>query len=645
MKLTIRTAFLLLLLIPVTHCATTGQKEGIKAASEPGNSSPNENDILIREDWSLYSYGLHYKQYAIENPQDPKRTEYLTKALEYFQEAQASERALDRVWSQISDCYFYLYNFPAALEYARKAIDLNPSFQEPYNRTYNIYMRLKNEGKAAEILEEYCRANPGDIHILFLLGEHYLKSMSDRDNAGRIFRKVIELSNNSANENYYREYSYYYLGYLAFYNNDYEKALAYYREVYVINNTNDKALYMLAILYMLRYDLDNAQEFALQYLAMVPDNSAMNGIMGRSLYLRDDVRAIHYLRKAIDGRTVEGFQAQGLLLEMRQKDDEAANVLTAIIKNRPRAITPHIAMAHIYRRAGDTRSEFNELISAGIISYQSGLMSVARECFTRAVEIDDSVAEAFYYLGRIYEENEDYSMALVRYRRVNEINPDTDMLLHMGYLYGLQKNYDMAFQHFEMASRREPVNPKPYFYKGLVFLWVKDYTFAEENMLKAIELDDGSETYYFYLAVIQEKNKKLNEAISSLEKAHEKNPESARVNNYLGYLYADNDMKIDRSLELIQKALLAEPDNGAYLDSLGWAYYRQGNYPLALEKLLMAEKQLDKTSSPDPVVYDHIGDTYFKIGDADRAVFYWKKSLKLDDNRKVRGKLSGVLKK
>ncbi len=131
----------------------------------------------------------------------------------------------------------------------------------------------------------------------------------------------------------------------------------------------------------------------------------------------------------------------------------------------------------------------------------------------------------------------------------------------------------------------------------------------------------------------------------SLEKAIKYNPKSARAYNFLGYLYADNNMKIDESLALIQKALDIEPDNGAYTDSLGWAYFRKGNYRRALEKLLVAEGQLSRANANDPVVYDHIGDTYLKLGNVDGALKYWRKSNEIKKTDTIEGKIKHYEKK
>ncbi len=75
---------------------------------------------------------------------------------------------------------------------------------------------------------------------------------------------------------------------------------------------------------------------------------------------------------------------------------------------------------------------------------------------------------------------------------------------------------------------------------------------------------------------------------------------------------------------MIEKALEVSPDNGGYLDSLGWVYYKKGMYEKALEILTEADKLLK-----DPVIYDHIGDVHYKMNHTEDAIKYWGLSLKL----------------
>ena len=98
-------------------------------------------------------------------------------------------------------------------------------------------------------------------------------------------------------------------------------------------------------------------------------------------------------------------------------------------------------------------------------------------------------------------------------------------------------------------------------------------------------------------------------------------------------------MNIDEAFTLVNKALEIEPENGAYLDSLGWIYYRKGDYVTALKNLLLAEEKLKEIDSPDSVVYDHLGDTYLKLDNRVKAVSCWENALKLEKNSDVEKKI------
>ena len=100
-------------------------------------------------------------------------------------------------------------------------------------------------------------------------------------------------------------------------------------------------------------------------------------------------------------------------------------------------------------------------------------------------------------------------------------------------------------------------------------------------------------------------------------------PRNAMALNYLGYMLADRGVRLDEALNLIKKAVQQEPQNGAYLDSLGWAYFKMGNYELAEESL---HKAMDHIGN-DPTVHDHMGEVYAKTGRLKLAAAQWERAL------------------
>jgi tetratricopeptide (TPR) repeat protein len=593
----------------------------------------------VKNSWTLYSAGLYYKTLAANNPSDLQSFVYIDIAISNFNEALKYGDYLDGIYIQLSECYFMKYDYPMSLEFAGKAMKINPVSLKPYNKIYNIHIRNKDYISAARILEDYMAVQPDAIHVQFVLAEHYYRILQDNIKAVQAFKKVIDIYSRIAAEDYYAESANYFLGYISYASRKPTEAISYFSKTMEINKTNMDALFMLAVANMDIFKFGEAELKALEYLKFNPSNARVKGIVGRIKYISGAPDAVSYLRSAKNDGSVEGILARGLYSEIMLNDGESERILKAVIKTATDLVTPRIAMSKIYERKGDASAAFNELFTAGGVLFNARAYDDARSLFLQASKIKNDVPEVYYFLGRVHEETGSIYLAIHYYKKANAIKNDLDLMIHIGYLYGVKKDYANAVSYFDNASSREPKNSKPYFYKGLINIWNDEYNIAEVNIKKAIDLESTSESYYFYLAVVQEKKKKLEEAVVSLEKAIKANPQSARAYNYLGYLYADKNIKIDESYSLIKKALELEPGNGAFLDSLGWVYFRKGEFNTALEKLLEAEKKLKADGTPDPVVYDHIGDTYEKLGRIENAVNFWKESLRIAKNPDVEKKV------
>jgi tetratricopeptide (TPR) repeat protein len=101
---------------------------------------------------------------------------------------------------------------------------------------------------------------------------------------------------------------------------------------------------------------------------------------------------------------------------------------------------------------------------------------------------------------------------------------------------------------------------------------------------------------------------------------------SAEAYNYVAYMWADHNMHLDEAEQMVGEALQFDPNNGAYLDTLGWIHYRKGKFEEAVNVLLRAEQNLTK---PDPTVLEHIGDAYAKLEKVPQALEFWQKAIAL----------------
>ncbi|MGB9611609.1 MAG: tetratricopeptide repeat protein, partial [Bryobacteraceae bacterium] len=154
----------------------------------------------------------------------------------------------------------------------------------------------------------------------------------------------------------------------------------------------------------------------------------------------------------------------------------------------------------------------------------------------------------------------------------------------------------------------------------------KNWTEMAHALDKAQELSttpEEKEAVHFMRGAMYERLKKYDLAEAEFRKVLEINPKSASAMNYLGYMLADRNVRLQEALELIQKAVALEPNNSAFLDSLGWAYYRLNRLEEAAEWL---QKSLER-SSRDPTVHDHMGDVYSGLGRLKEAVQHWERSL------------------
>jgi len=118
--------------------------------------------------------------------------------------------------------------------------------------------------------------------------------------------------------------------------------------------------------------------------------------------------------------------------------------------------------------------------------------------------------------------------------------------------------------------------------------------------------------------------KKVDLAEQQFRKVLEMDPDSAGALNYLGYMLADRNMRLEEALDFIKRAVEKDPENGAYIDSLGWVYFRLGKLQEAEDNLRRA---VQKTSH-DPTVHDHLAETLMRQGKVREAVAQWQQALK-----------------
>jgi tetratricopeptide (TPR) repeat protein len=165
---------------------------------------------------------------------------------------------------------------------------------------------------------------------------------------------------------------------------------------------------------------------------------------------------------------------------------------------------------------------------------------------------------------------------------------------------------------------------------GIIYTRAKRWNDALEALAKAEQLSTKNEDkayVYFLRGDLYQRQKMFDQAETQFQKVlgmtPPTDPQAAATLNYLGYMNADRGVKLDESLNYIKQALAFEPNNPAYLDSLGWAYFKLGKYDLAEDNLNKAASHMGS----DPTVQEHLGDLYQKTGRLKLAAAHWDRAV------------------
>ena len=241
-------------------------------------------------------------------------------------------------------------------------------------------------------------------------------------------------------------------------------------------------------------------------------------------------------------------------------------------------------------------SAFEVQMRLGIISSQLGHSADAIKAFKAAAEIDPTDMQSRYLLALVYSSIKDFDHAAQQYETIlktfKKLEPQNiEFYIYLGDLYYSQGKIDLGVSEFEKVLELQPKNT--------------------EALLQV-----GS----FYLD-----HKKRPAGVDLLKRCVDTDPAHGDCLNALGYSYAEDNIHLEDAQQLINRALAVEPDNPAYLDSLGWVYYQQGKFPDALELFRKATAKQE-----DPAIYDHMGDAYEKLGQIDKACEVWQKVVVMD---------------
>ncbi len=314
-----------------------------------------------------------------------------------------------------------------------------------------------------------------------------------------------------------------------------------------------------------------------------------------------------------------GFQ-EALLYESQGQFEGAITVLSDMVARMTRASGQY--------SPEEKRGRAIVLERLGVLYRDNEKYAEAVQTFDLLLALDENAARRGYaQVAETQRQAHNYEAARTALDQALVRFPDDrGFVLQKAMLEAELGQLEPALQAVQEQLKETPDDRSLYITLAQVYERNKRYRDAEEALAKAEALSKGPqelEDVYFLGGAVYERQKKHDLAEQQFRKVLEINPESAVTLNYLGYMLADANIKLQESLELLKKAVELDPYNGAYLDSIGWAYFRLEKYDLAEDYLLRAVSRISR----DATIHDHLGDLYFKTGRLHEAAAEWERAL------------------
>lgn len=463
----------------------------------------------------------------------------------------------------------------------KTAIKLDPSSEEAVTTLAMLYTDEGDTNHALQVLKSVPDASRS-AKLYSALGTAY-EQRKDYKDAIDAFRKAVMLDRDNLDairglaENLMND-------------GQYEAALEQYR-VIVDSNPEDAQTYVrMAEIYRHEAKYDQALEVLKKADGLVPD-----------------MAAVAYNMAAV-------YEAQG-------RYDDAIKLLQDLLKKTDS------------NQQDDRNNRAIFLERLGTIYRDQQNYPAALDTFRKLATLggDDNARAGYQEMIDTYREAKEWPQATaVAKEAVQKLPNDRDMRMVLDAQLADTGEVDSAIADVRSMLKGGPEDRDVYLRLGIIESRTKRWNDAAEALDKAEQVStnaDDKAYVWFLRGDLLQRQKLYDQADAEFRKVlgalPPTDPQVAATLNYLGYMNADRGVKLDESLNFVKQALVAEPSNGAYLDSLGWVYYKLGKYDLAEESLTKAAVSMGS----DPTVQQHLGDLYQKTGRLKMAAAHWERAV------------------
>lgn len=503
----------------------------------------------------------------------------IAEAITYYERVMELAPETPEIYTTLANALYKLKKFDRGIAIAKQGLALFPEELTIYNT-----LAIGNIGKgdlrmAIKYYEQALNLAPENIDIYNSLSVLY-EGIQDFKTATDIL--LVMPDTLKTPDTYVR------LGSIAGKTNDHHAAIEYYRQGYALDTTDITALIGIGT----GFDLLNVKDSAIYYYERT---------------LKHDSLVLTVGKRLID----------------LYSDTDQYDVL--------------IQMAHTVLKLDHFDGHVRR--SLGYALYKTGKLDHALDEFLIASRLDPLDTYSRFYAGKIHLDKGNYKIALEEITSALKINPDfIELWVYLGFIAIDLKDFKTAEYAFTEAGYHGADLTQVYYLLGVSAEMQGKTTQAYFQYHKALKKDPDNLSSLEALANLCERLNKKKEAFEIFKEIIQIDTTNAVALNYVGYTYAEKNERLEYALDLIDRALLIDPNNAYYIDSRGWVFYQMGKYEDALEELERAADIVE-----DGVILEHLGDVYIKLGEPEKARAVYKKALEFDSkNKGLRAKLKGL---
>lgn len=395
---------------------------------------------------------------------------------------------------------------------------------------------------------------------------------------------------------------------------------------------NPKAYVLLGNIHWSLGDLQSARASFEGALKLKPGHPEALFALAKLLVPKDPKLARRHLEEYLkaDPDNAPEVRYQIALLDHGQgKMEDARENLLKVIEEDPEFLQARFALAQIYELRRDTEAALSQyleiasrdaqnanlLVHIGELHFIMGEPVRALDYLMQAKGIEPDHPGASLWLARLSELEQDFAAAASHLRASSQLSEDPALMLRLSYYLSQAGRLREAVAVLGDAHLKWPRNYEIAYFLALGHEDLKSPDKAIATLKKAVELKSGFREARFQLGALMERNGRMEEAEEVFRALLQEWPEDAPALNYLGYSLADRGLKLPEAEAFIRKAVKLDPDNGAYVDSLGWVHFKQGRMEEARKELEDAAAKL----TTDDAVWEHLGETYLHFSQTEKA--------------------------